>query len=570
MGATSYGDEGFSHFIRRAFSRNLGYDPEDLKKPKIGICNTESEVNRCHAHFGPLVEAIKRGVLMAGGIPLEFPTISLGEIYLSPTSMLFRNLAAMDTEEMIKAQPLDGIVLLGGCDKSTPAQLMGAASADIPAIMVTGGPMLNGEYEGRTLGACTDCRYYWQEHRAGAINDEELEQINQRLAPSDGHCMVMGSASTMATCAEVLGMMLPGGAAIPATHNLRKHLAEESGKQIVELVKMNITPSKIMTYEAFENAIRVIMATGGSTNALIHITAIAGRLGIEIPLQLYDKISRETPFIANLRPSGKYQMEDLHKAGGIPVVMKELEALLHTGCLTVTGETVESNLASVRRTKTPYLDIIYPIEQPLYLDGGIAVLYGNLASSGAVIKPKAATSRLLSHEGRAVVFSSIEDLEVRIDQEDLDVEPDDILVLQNAGPVGAPGMPEAGALPIPKKLLAQGVRDMVRISDCRMSGTAGGTVILHVAPEAAIGGNLALVQNGDRIRLDVPNRTLDLLVSDEELELRRQLFSRHTDRDYARGYGWLFQQHVMQADKGCDFDFLQAEQIIKRRKCVSK
>ncbi|MEX1031183.1 MAG: IlvD/Edd family dehydratase [Paenibacillaceae bacterium] len=558
MGATSYGDEGFSHFIRRAFSRNLGFDPEDLKKPTIGICNTESEVNRCHAHFGPLVEAVKRGVLMAGGIPLEFPTISLGEIYLSPTSMLFRNLAAMDTEEMIRAQPLDGVVLLSGCDKTTPAQLMGAASANIPSIMVTGGPMLNGEYEGRTLGACTDCRFFWQEHRAGEIDDEELEQINQRLAPSDGHCMVMGSASTMATCAEALGMMLPGGAAIPATHNLRKHLAEESGKRIVEMVKQNLTPSKIMTYEAFENAIRVIMATGGSTNALIHVTAIAGRLGIDIPLQLYDKLSRETPFLTNLRPSGKYQMEDLFKAGGIPVVMKELEELLHTQCLTVTGKTVKNNLDSVRKTRTPYQDIIYPIEQPLHPDGGIAVLYGNLAPNGAVIKPKAATKSLLTHEGRAVVFHSIGDLEQRIDQEDLDVGPNDILVLQNAGPVGAPGMPEAGALPIPKKLLAQGVRDMVRISDCRMSGTAGGTVVLHVAPEAAVGGPLALVRNGDRIRLDVPNRTLNLLVTDEELEERRQLLRRDSDRDYSRGYGWLFQQHVMQADKGCDFDFLQA------------
>ncbi|MEX2462076.1 MAG: IlvD/Edd family dehydratase [Paenibacillaceae bacterium] len=558
MGATSYGDEGFSHFIRRAFSRNLGFDPEDLKKPIIGICNTESEVNRCHAHFGPLVEAIKRGVLMAGGIPLEFPTISLGEIYLSPTSMLFRNLAAMDTEEMIRAQPLDGVVLLCGCDKTTPAQLMGAASANIPSIMVTGGPMLNGEYEGRTLGACTDCRFFWQEHRAEEIDDEALEQINQRLAPSDGHCMVMGSASTMATCAEALGMMLPGGAAIPATHNLRKQLAKESGKRIVELVKQNLTPSKIMTYEAFENAIRVIMATGGSTNALIHITAIAGRLGIEIPLQLYDKLSRETPFLANLRPSGKYQMEDLFKAGGIPVVMKELEELLHTECLTVTGETLKNNLNDVKRTRIPYQEIIYPLDQPLYPDGGIAVLFGNLAPNGAVIKPKAATKRLLTHEGRAVVFHSIDDLEQRIDQEDLDVGPNDILVLQNAGPVGAPGMPEAGALPIPKKLLAQGVRDMVRISDCRMSGTAGGAVVLHVAPEAAVGGPLALVQNGDRIRLDVPNRTLNLLVSDDELEKRRQLLSIDSARDYSRGYGWLFQQHVMQADKGCDFDFLQA------------
>jgi dihydroxy-acid dehydratase len=561
MGVTSYGDPAFSHFIRKAFSRNLGFSSEDLSKPIIGICNTESEVNRCHAHFGPLVEAVKRGVLMAGGIPLEFPTISLGELYLSPTSMLFRNLAAMDTEEMISAQPLDGVVLLCGCDKTTPAQLMGAASANIPSIMVTGGPMLNGEYEGRTLGACTDCRYFWQEHRAGEVNEEELEEINQRLAPSDGHCMVMGSASTMAACAEALGMMLPGGAAIPATHNLRKQLAEESGKKIVELVKQKLIPSQIMTYEAFENAIRIVMAIGGSTNAVIHLTAIAGRLGIDIPLQLYDKLSRETPFLANLRPSGKYQMEEFFKAGGVPVVMKELEQLLHTECMTVTGRTLKEDLASVKATRIPaYQDIIHTKEKPLYADGGIAVLYGNLAPHGAVIKPKAATERLLTHEGSAVVFDSIEDMEFRVDQEDLEVGPDDVLVLRNAGPVGGPGMPEAGLLPIPKKLLAQGVRDMVRISDCRMSGTAGGTVVLHIAPEAAVGGPLALVQSGDRIRLDVPNRTLELLVSEEELEQRREsLQASHTDRAYARGYGWLFQQHVMQADKGCDFDFLQAK-----------
>lgn len=562
MRVTSYGDPGFSHFVRRAFSRNLGYSPEDLQKPIIGICNTESEVNRCHAHFGPLVEAVKRGVLMAGGIPLEFPTISLGELYLSPTSMLFRNLAAMDTEEMISAQPLDGVVLLAGCDKTTPAQLMGAASANIPAIMVTGGPMLNGEYEGRTLGACTDCRFFWQEYRAGEIDDEALDQINQRLAPSDGHCMVMGSASTMAVCAEAMGMMLPGGAAIPATNNLRKQLAEESGKKIVELVKRDLKPSDIMTYEAIENAIRLLMAVGGSTNAVIHLTAIAGRLGIEIPMALYDRLSKETPFLANLRPSGKYQMEDFFKAGGVPAVMKELEKanLLHTKCLTVTGKTVADNLASVKSQRIPaYEEIIRPINNPLHPEGGIAVLFGNLTPNGAVIKPKAATQSLLSHVGRAVVFDSIEDLEKRIDQEELDVTADDVLVLRNAGPIGGPGMPEAGMLPIPKKLLAQGVRDMVRISDCRMSGTAGGTVVLHITPEAAVGGPLALVKSGDLIRLDVPNRRLDLLVSDEELAERRKTLSPLAERKYARGYGWLYQQHVMQADKGCDFDFLQAK-----------
>jgi len=560
MGTTSYGDAGFSQFIRKAFTRNLGLSTEDLDKPIIGICNTESEINRCHAHFGPLVEAVKRGVLMAGGIPLEFPTISLGEIYLSPTSMLYRNLAAMDTEEMIKAQPMDGVVLLGGCDKTTPAQLMGAASADIPAIMVTGGPMVNGEYKGRTLGACTDCRFFWQEYRAGKVNDEELDEINQRLAPSDGHCMVMGSASTMASCAEALGMMLPGGAAIPAPYNQRKYLAEASGKKIVELVQKNMKPSKIMTYEAFENAIRTLVAIGGSTNAVIHLTAIAGRLGIDLPLDLYDKISKETPFLANLRPAGKFQMEDFFKAGGVPVVMKELEKLLYTECLTVTGMTVRENLKSINRPEAPaYEEIIRRIDNPLHADGGIAVLYGNLAPTGAVIKPKAATEELLTHVGKAVVFKSVEDLEQRIDQDDLNVHPEDVLVLQNAGPVGAPGMPEAGMIPIPKKLLAQGVRDMVRISDCRMSGTAFGTIVLHVSPEAAVGGPLSLVQDGDLISLDVPNRKIELQISEEEFAIRRRQAKARPANTFQRGYGWMYQQHVMQADKGCDFDFLRAD-----------
>lgn len=521
MKETTYGDPGFSRFIRRAFSRNLGLDPTDWEKPIIGICNTESEINRCHAHFGPLVEAVKRGVLMAGGVPLEFPTISLGELYLSPTSMLFRNLAAMDTEEMIRAQPIDGVVLMGGCDKTIPAQLMGAASADIPAIVVSGGPMINGEYEGRTLGACTDCRYYWQEYRAGQVNEVELEQINQQLAPSDGHCMVMGSASTMAVCTEALGMMLPGGAAVPAPYNLRKHIAEQSGKQIVELVRAHVKPSDIMTYEAFENAIRLLMAVGGSTNAVIHVTAIAGRLGIKIPLALYDDISRDTPLLANIRPTGRYQMEEFFHAGGVPRVMQELSDLLHTQCLTVTGKTVAENLPRVRPSER-YQDVIRSRRDPVFRDGGIAILHGNLAPRGAVIKSKAGTPELLTHTGRAVVFDSIADMERRIDSEDLEVQGDDVLVLRNAGPIGAPGMPEAGMLPIPKKLLAQGVRDMVRISDCRMSGTAFGTVVLHISPESAAGGPLALIKNGDYITLDVPRRTINVQVSESELQQRRR------------------------------------------------
>jgi len=552
---TSYGDPGFSRFIRQAFNRHLGFEPEDFEKPVIGICNTKSEINRCHTHIGPLVEAIKKGVLMAGGIPLEFPTISLGEINTSPTTMLYRNLAAMDTEEMIRAQPIDGVVLIGGCDKVTPSQLMGAASADIPSIMITGGPMNNGEYKGRTLGACSDCRFFWQEYRGGSVNDEEIEEINAALAPTAGHCMVMGSASTMAVCAEAMGMMLPGGAAIPATDNRRITHAMETGKKIVELTRKNITPSQIITRNSLENAIRALMAVGGSTNAVIHLIAIAGRLGIELPLELFDELSRTTPFIANLRPAGQYQMEDFFKAGGTPGVLNELKSLLHLDEMTVTGNTLGENLVGVS-VDDVYRNIIVPFDNPLHKDGGIAVLKGNLAPNGAVIKPKAASKSLLKHRGKAVVFESAKDMEMRIDDPDLDISPEDILVLQNTGPVGAPGMPEAGMLPIPQKLLKQGVRDMVRISDARMSGTAFGTVVLHVAPEAAIGGPIGLIRTGDIIELDVEERKLELLVSEEELEKRRQQWAPPVVQE--RGYTRLYQQHVLQADQGCDFDFLVA------------
>ncbi|TDF99416.1 IlvD/Edd family dehydratase [Paenibacillus piri] len=550
---TSYGDRGFSQFLRRAFNRHLGYNEEDFDKPIIGICNTFSEINRCHAHIGPLIEAIKRGVIMAGGLPLEFPTISLGEINTSPTTMLYRNLAAMDTEEMIRAQPIDGVVLMGGCDKVTPAQLMGAASADIPAILFTGGPMANGEYEGRTLGACSDCRYFWQEYRGGSVSEEELIKINEALAPTAGHCMVMGSASTMAVCSEALGLMLPGAAAIPATHNKRLAAAQETGKQIVEAVRQGLKPSKLLTRRSFENAIRLLMAVGGSSNAVIHLTAIAGRLGIELPIRLFDELSRTTPFLANLRPAGTYQMEDLFRAGGAPAVLKELAPLLHLEELTITGRTIGESLQSVTISET-YRDIIRPYGDPLHQEGGIAILHGNLAPNGAVIKTKAASRSLLSHRGKAVVFTSVSDLEARINDPELQVAPEDILVLQNAGPVGAPGMPEAGMLPIPEKLLKQGVRDMVRISDARMSGTAFGTVVLHVTPEAAVGGMIALVRTGDEIELDVERRSLQLLVSEEELARRRSEWT--PLKITGRGYTRLYQEHVLQADKGCDFDFL--------------
>ncbi|MFB4165089.1 IlvD/Edd family dehydratase [Alteribacillus sp. JSM 102045] len=557
--AASYGDEGFSLFLRRAFARHMGHSAEDWEKPVIGICNTKSEVNRCHTHFDRIVEAIKRGVLMAGGIPLEFPTISLGESFTSPTTMLYRNLAAMDTEEMIRAQPLDGVVLIGGCDKMTPAQLMGAASANIPSIMITGGPMNNGEYEGQTLGACSDCRYFWQEYRSGTVDEEELEEINKALAPTAGHCMVMGSASTMAAASEALGMMLPGGAAIPAADNRKLEEAQSAGKQIVKLVHEQLLPSYIMTEKAFENAVRMLMAIGGSTNAVIHLVAIAGRLGIELPLERFDEIGRETPFIANLRPAGKYQMQEFYYAGGARAVMKELESYFYTDQLTVTGESHVDNLKDVTLS-SHYRHVIKPADAPLHEGEGIAFLRGSLAPNGAVIKPKAASEHLLVHEGRAVVFESVKDMQNKVEDPDLDVEPDDILVLKNTGPVGAPGMPEAGMLPIPAKLLKRGVRDMVRISDCRMSGTAFGTVVLHVAPESAVGGPLDLVENGDFIRLDVPARKLDLLVDDQELENRKKERQKSTCSSI-RGYEKLYREHVLQADKGCDFDFLVAESL---------
>jgi dihydroxy-acid dehydratase len=551
---TSYGDAGFSRFIRMAFARHTGLGPEDYEKPVIGLCDTTSEVNLCHTHFGPIVEAVKRGVLMAGGIPLAFPTISLGEIFTSPTTMLYRNLAAMDTEEMIRAQPLDGVVLLGGCDKTVPAQLMGAASANVPAIQFTGGPMANGEYEGMTLGACSDCRYFWQEYRAGKVGEEELDKINEALAPTAGHCMVMGSASTMAVVAEALGVMPPGAAAIPATDNRRLAAAQETGRAMVRLAERGTRPSEIMTERAFENAVRVLMAVGGSTNAVIHLIAVAGRLGVDLTLDDFDRMGKETPLLANLRPAGRYQMEEFSRAGGVPALMRELSEMLHLNEQTVNGKTVGENIEDAR-VSPAYRDVILPADAPLHRDGGLAVLRGNLAPGGAVIKPKAASHSLLKHRGRAVVFSGLGDLEKRVDDPGLQIEPADIMVLRGAGPVGAPGMPEAGLLPIPQKLLERGVRDMVRISDCRMSGTASGTIVLHVTPEAAIGGPIALVRDGDEIELDVEARRLQLLVDEAELERRRAAWS-PVARD-GRGYARLYREHVLQADEGCDFDFLR-------------
>lgn len=549
---TSYGDAGFSRFLRMAFNRQLGHGPEDWDKPVIGICNTYSEINRCHSHLRPMIEAIKRGVTMAGGIPLEFPVISLGEMFVSPTTMLYRNLVAMDTEEMIAAQPIDGVVLIGGCDKMTPGLLMGATSANKPAIMFTGGPMSNGEYKGRTLGACSDCRYFWQEYKAGMVSEEELNEINANLAPTAGHCMVMGSASTMAACSEALGMMLPGGAAIPATANERLHHAQETGKAIVKLVESEIRPTSILTRRAFENAIRVLMAIGGSSNAVIHLIALARRAGVPLTLDDFHQLSQTTPFLANLRPAGRYQMQEFYYAGGVPALMNELSSIMHLDERTVSGKTIRENIAG-QFVDTAYKDVIHPFDDPLHPDGGITVLRGNLAPDGAIIKTKAASKQLLQHRGRAVVFHSIKDMEERIDDPHLDVTENSVLVLRHAGPVGAPGMPEAGMIPIPRKLLEAGVRDMVRISDCRMSGTAFGTVVLHIAPEAAVGGPLALVRDGDEIELNAIEGKLTLHVPEEELARRKADWQPLKVED--RGYVRLYRQHVMQADQGCDFDF---------------
>jgi len=550
---TFFGESGVAGFTHRAFTKQMGYDDEDMRRPVIGICNTWSELNGCNKGLKEVAEAVKRGVWQAGGFPLEFPTISLGEIFLNPTSMLFRNLAAMDTEEMIRSQPLDGVVLLVNCDKTTPAALMGAASADLPTILVSGGPALNGHFNGQTLGACSDCRRFTTEHQAGTLDTATYREIEDGIVRSIGHCMVMGTASTMNSLAEALGIALPGNGAIPAVDARRQRLAEAAGRRIVALATEGVRPSQIMTREAFENAIMLLHAIGGSTNAVVHLPAIAGRLGVDLPLDLFDKLSRTTPLIANMRPTGKYQMEELFEAGGIPAVLRQLLPVLHGDALTVTGKTLAENVA-----EAPLRDpaVIRTFAEPLDREGGMAVLRGNLAPDGAVIKHAAATPRLLQHRGRAVVFRDMDDLQARINLPDLDVTPDDVLVLQGVGPVGGPGMPEVGNFPIPGKLLRQGIRDMVRVSDARMSGTAFGTIVLHVAPESAVGGPLALVRDGDEIELDVAGREITLHVDDEELARRRADWAAPAPL-HTRGYGRLYIENVNQAPLGCDFDFLR-------------
>jgi dihydroxy-acid dehydratase len=538
----------------RAWLRSEGFSEIVFEgKPVIGICNSWSELNNCNAHLRQVAEAVKRGVWMAGGFPLEFPTISLGEMLMKPTTMLYRNLMAMDVEECIRSYPVDAVVLLCGCDKTTPAQLMGAASADIPAIMVPGGPMLRGMWRGIELGSGTDTRRFWEDVRAGRMSEEDWCEIESCVSRSSGHCTVMGTASTMACIAEALGMTLPGAADIPAPDSRRLMCAEASGTRAVAMALEDLRPSKVMTPAALENAIRVDMAIGGSTNAIVHFVALAGRLGIDLPLEKFDELSRTTPVVANVKPSGKYLMEDFCYAGGLPAVMKEISSLLNLDALTVTGKSVGENIA---RAGCYNREVIKTLSEPLRPQGGTVALRGNLAPNGAVIKQSAASPQLLKHKGRAVVFENGEDMAARVDDPNLDVDENSVLVLKNAGPKGAPGMPEWGHLPIPTKLLHAGVKDMVRISDARISGTSFGTIVVHIAPEAAMGGPLAAVKNGDLIELNVEARRLELLIPEAELKSRLAAW-KPAEPHYHRGYGKLFLDHILQADEGCDFDFLR-------------
>ena len=552
-GLTSYGDRDFSLFLRKAFIKGAGYTDDALSRTVVGIANTASSYNPCHGNAPQLVEAIKRGVMLAGGLPVEFPTISIHESFAHPTSMYLRNLMSIDTEEMIRAQPMDAVVLIGGCDKTVPAQLMGAASANVPCVQLVTGSMLTGSHQGERVGACTDCRRYWGRYRAEEIDADEISRVNNQLVASVGTCSVMGTASTMACVTEALGIQVPGGAAPPAVTADRIRVAERSGTVAVEIAKSKLTPDRILTPKAFENALRVLLAIGGSTNGVIHLTAIAGRLGIPVDLARLDELGRDTPVLVDLKPSGQWYMEDLHRAGGVPAILRELRPLLHLDALTITGRTLGEEIDAWKPHKQ---DVVRPLSNPLYPQGGIAVLRGNLAPGGAIIKQSAADAKLMQHEGRAVVFENAEDLARRVDSDDLDVKADDILVLKSIGPKGAPGMPEAGYLPIPKKLARQGVKDLVRISDGRMSGTAAGTIVLHVTPESAIGGPLAWVQSGDRIRLDVAKRELELLVPEAEMAKRRQA-KPLVEPKAQRGYLKLFLDTVTQADQGVDFDFLR-------------
>ena len=554
-GLTNYGDRDFSLYLRRSFAQSMGYSRAMLAKPVIGIAYTPSGFNNCHRHFPELLEAVKRGVLAAGALPIEFPTISLGEVFLSPTSLKYRNLMSIDTEEMIRAQPMDAVVLMGGCDKTVPAQLMGAVSAGRPAVMLVAGPMMTGRHRGERLGACTDCRRFWARYRAGEVGNDEILEVEGQLAVTAGTCAVMGTASTMACIAEALGLMVPGTAAIPAVHANRLRAAEATGAAAVRLIGSALTPERILTAKSVDNALRTLLALGGSTNAVIHLTAIAGRAGVKVSLKHLNELSDTTPVLVNLKPVGNGYMEDFFASGAMGALLRELAPLLHLDCMTVTGETLGERLAS---DGAPHVDrsIIASRDQPFEPRGGLVALFGNLAPGGAILKCSAADARLFEHEGRAVVFSSLADLAARIDNPGLAVTPQDVLVLQNAGPHAPECMPEAGYLPIPKKLAQSGVKDMIRVSDARMSGTAFGTIVLHVTPDSVSGGPLGLVRDGDRIRLSVKERRIDLMVEEADLK-RRAAAARPVEMKPERGYAKLYASEILGADDGCDFAFLR-------------
>ncbi|HYW69432.1 MAG TPA: L-arabinonate dehydratase [Pyrinomonadaceae bacterium] len=550
-----FSGENLRAFTHRSRAKQMGYALDDFAgKPVIGIINTWSDLTTCHSHSRTRAEEVKRGVWQAGGFPVELPAMPVNETFMKPSPMMYRNFLAMETEELLRSQPIDGAVLMGGCDKTTPGLLMGAISMNVPAIYLPAGPMLRGNWNGQVLGSGSDVWKYWDEKRAGRIGDCEWAEMEDGIARSPGHCMTMGTASTMTSLAEVLGMTLPGASSIPAVDANHSRMATACGRRIVEMVWEDLKPRDILSRESFENAITADMAIGGSTNAIIHLVALAGRAGIALDLKTFDEISHRTPMIANLRPSGQYLMEDFYYAGGLRALLKELGNLLNAGCLTVSGNTLGENIAGARLCNP---QVIRSLQEPVSASGGTAILYGSLAPDGAVIKPTAAEAKLLNHVGPAVVFSNYNEMLARIDDEDLEVDENSVLVLQNAGPLGGPGMPEWGMLPIPKKLLRRGVRDMVRISDARMSGTSYGACVLHVAPESFAGGPLALVRTGDLIELSVASRKLDVLVSADEMARRREQWKPEPPR-YERGFGALYAAHVTQAHLGCDFDFLHA------------
>ena len=551
---TSYGDSGFSIFLRKAFIKGMGYSEEMLGKPIIGITNTYSDYNPCHGNVPDLIKSVKAGILSSGAIPLEFPTITIHESFAYPTSMYLRNLMSIDTEEMLRAQPMDACVLIGGCDKTVPAQIMGAFSAEMPAIQLVTGPMLTGSHKGERVGACTDCRRYWAKFRAEEIDENEINEVNNQLVPTVGTCGVMGTASTMALITEALGMMVTNGASAPAVSAERRRIAEETGRVAVEIANKSYKPKDFLTIKNFQNALTVLSAIGGSTNGIVHLTAMAGRLGIDINLNDFDQMTKDTPMIVDLKPSGSGYMEDLFKSGGLPRILNEIRDYLHLDTMTVSGISLKEVI-----DKNNYdwpQQIIRKTNDPIFDKGSIAVLNGNLAPGSAIIKQSAASKDLLVHEGIVEVFEDLEDLANRIDSEDLNVTKDSVLLLRNIGPLGAPGMPEAGLIPIPKKLAKVGVKDMVRISDGRMSGTASGTIVLHVCPEAAAGGNLNIVESGDVIKLDVNKRLIELKLTDEEIKIRH---NNKKDKKIIkrRGYNKMFYDTVLQADKGVDFDFLR-------------